>query len=738
MERTLVRDLPVLAVVALLYAAGLGCSALFHALPGDVTPVWPPAGVGLAATLLYGRRSALGIGLGILVGHTLFDPVPPLFMVFSITANTLAPLVATECIRHLGPVDVLSVRVRNTLALVLGSCLLGVVSALCGCLGLVAISYTKWSGFGGAWLLWWVGDFFGALLFAPALICTVISFRRYRAGNKRVLQAPMPEVLFWALSFPAFGLLTWLLSRHSPHILALSPLPLALFLWSAFRFAPVYTYLSVALTLLGILIVTALGLKGLPQPGNVGDTAVLMLFFCTMAVLPQLVTAANFERRYFESKLIYRANHDRLTGLRNRNAFEEHTSAVLKEARTSGEPTAMAYLDLDQFKVVNDTCGHMVGDHLIRQISAVAEGELQGGDIVARMGGDEFAVLFRDCTPDEALKRADTLRRHVEEFRFSWKERMFAFTVSIGVLPVDPELGFNKQLSMADTACFQAKEQGRNRIKLVRLGDQDLTRHHDEVEWVVRINEALAKNRFCLYCQPIVPLQHSAEDYRHFEILLRMLDDRGNVLLPGAFVPAAERYHLMSKVDRWVVEHTLQWLAKHPRALQATSMCSINLSGPSLSDDSFHKFLKHLLRTHGVPAEKICLEITETAAIGDLGQANRFIRSMRREGCRFALDDFGSGLASFGYLKTLNVDYLKIDGAFVRDIAQAPVDLAMVKSINEVGHVMGKKTIAEYVESEEIRTKLNELGVDYAQGYAVGRPQSLDTYFAEETTHHHA
>ncbi len=716
-------------LIAALYGLGVYISDIFLSLPGEVVPIWPPAGISFAAMMLYGPRALYGIVLGALFGNLLISPIPLEFLVFALLANTVGPYVASQIMRRLARTDPLAVRVRNTFGLLLAGLWLGVISASIGTFGLVASGRIFWDQYPNSWMLWWVGDFFGTLVCAPPMISLIMTIRRYRAGNARVIQAPYPEVLWWFVLFAALGGLAMWLSRISNQALALSNIPMAFFLWSALRFSPVYTYVSVSVTLLGLLITTGLGWSGLPIPQTPADTAVLMLFLSTMALLPQLVVAANFERLYFESKLIYRANHDRLTGLRNRNAFEEHASAVLAESKHTGEPLAMGYLDLDQFKVVNDTCGHLVGDNLIRQISTVLESNLRPGDIIARLGGDEFAVLFRNCPELEVTMRADTLRHQVEEFRFSWQNRVFAFTVSIGVVPLRTSASFTKQLSVADTACYKAKEQGRNRVKMVRPGDEEIMRHNHEVEWVVRINEALEKDRFRLYCQPIEAVAEVEERHSHFEVLLRMLDERGTILMPGTFIPAAERFHLMSKMDRWVVEHTLTWLEKHPAALSRTSMCSINLTGPSLSDEAFQTFLRESIRNHQVPPEKICFEITETAAIGDLSNANRFIKRMRREGCRFALDDFGSGLASFGYLKTLPVDFLKIDGAFVRDIAHAPIDLAMVKSINEVGHIMGKKTIAEFVESEEVRQELYKLGVDYVQGYMIGRPVPIEEFF---------
>jgi EAL domain-containing protein (putative c-di-GMP-specific phosphodiesterase class I) len=280
-------------------------------------------------------------------------------------------------------------------------------------------------------------------------------------------------------------------------------------------------------------------------------------------------------------------------------------------------------------------------------------------------------------------------------------------------------------LSQADTACYTAKDTGRNRVHVYVEGDSDYQRRHGEMQWVARINKALDEDRFCLHYQPIVPVCGSSEGYLHFELLLRMEDEDGSLIPPGAFIPAAERYNLMGALDRWVVSTAFNWLAQHRNLLEQLALCTINLSGQTLSDPHFVDYMFDLFKQIDVPAHKICFEITETAAISNLKNAMYLIRELNSKGCVFALDDFGSGLSSFAYLKNLPVDFLKIDGAFVKDMVDDPIDYAMVKSINDVGHVMGKQIIAEFVENDEILAKLKEIGVDYAQGYGIARPQKL-------------
>lgn len=443
------------------------------------------------------------------------------------------------------------------------------------------------------------------------------------------------------------------------------------------------------------------------------------------------------EAHNLSQELSYQASHDSLTGLVNRRELENRLARVLETARAESSQHALCYLDLDQFKVINDTCGHVAGDELLRQLSEVLRTKVRRRDTLARLGGDEFGVLMEHCVLRQAQRVANTLRKCVEDFRFSWENKTFSVGVSIGLVPVTSDSeSVAGALSAADTACYVAKDQGRNRVHVYHPEDMELARRHGEMQWVARINQALEEDRFCLSVQPIKPILDVATPPEaassglngegYYEVLLRMRDASGRMVPPGAFLPAAERYSLSVKLDRWVVEKIFSWLDEHPEQLDRLSMCSINLSGHSIADEDFLQFVISSLDGTNVPAEKLCFEITETAAITNLVSATRFITALKGWGCQFALDDFGSGLSSFAYLKQLAVDFLKIDGVFVKDVVDDPINLAMVKSINDIGKVMGKRTIAEFVENDEILVKLREVGVDYAQGYRIGRPQPLD------------
>jgi len=432
------------------------------------------------------------------------------------------------------------------------------------------------------------------------------------------------------------------------------------------------------------------------------------------------------ELRGLARKMSHQASHDALTGLINRREFEIRTEEFLERCRSEFTEHALCYLDLDRFKIVNDTCGHAAGDELLKQLTMLLRAELRSGDTFARLGGDEFGILLEDCPIDDAMRITEVLRRVVEDFRFAWDDKSFRIGVSIGLAPINMDSGnLSDLLSSADTACYIAKEQGRNRVHLLQPDDKSLTERRGQMQWIHRIQEALEGDRFRLYYQPIQHIK-GRETGPHGEILLRMLSDQGEIIAPGAFLPSAERYHLMPEVDRWVVRNTFKEMLKTNSYSMDT--CSINLSGQSLSDEKFLDFIVHEIDSSGISPRNLCFEITETAVIANLSNATRFISVLRQMGCRFALDDFGSGLSSFAYLKNLPVDYLKLDGSFVKNMIKDNIDRAMVKAINQVGHTMDIQTIAEFVEDDATMQVLSLLGIDYAQGYGIAMPRPLDSF----------
>jgi diguanylate cyclase (GGDEF)-like protein/PAS domain S-box-containing protein len=431
------------------------------------------------------------------------------------------------------------------------------------------------------------------------------------------------------------------------------------------------------------------------------------------------------ESRELNRRLSYHASHDLLTGLVNRREFENRLERALKSAKARESAYALCYLDLDQFKIVNDSCGHSAGDALLGQVGALLKSKVRWRDTLSRLGGDEFGVLLESCSLDEAMRMAETLREAVRNFRFTWEERVFRLGASIGVVPIAAD---NEDvasiISAADSACQAAKEQGRNRVHSFAENDIELMRRRREMQWAARINAALEEGRFELFRMTIQPLQKPATG-AHYELLLRMRDEGGRIISPDNFIVAAERYGITPNIDRWVIENAFRWLVSDADEREHLTMCSINLSGQSLGDDKFLPFVIDQFQKSGIDASKICFEITETAAVASFSQANRFIQALKELGCKFALDDFGTGLSSFGYLKHFPVDFLKIDGSFVREILHDPIDREMVRSINEIGHLTGKQTIAEFAENAEIIQMLTSIGVDYAQGYGIAQPQRV-------------
>jgi diguanylate cyclase (GGDEF)-like protein/PAS domain S-box-containing protein len=430
------------------------------------------------------------------------------------------------------------------------------------------------------------------------------------------------------------------------------------------------------------------------------------------------------EQRRLSQEIAFQATHDELTGLGNRRAFEQALARHFENTRHEPQHHVVCYLDLDEFKVVNDTCGHTAGDELLRQIAQLFRQVLHNSDHLCRIGGDEFGIVLTHLSVAQALQVAERLQRTLAAYRFAWRDQSFGVGVSIGMVALNAQSeSVGALLQAADSACYVAKDAGRGRIHVYASDDPALAQRYGVMEWVSRIERALAQGLFVLYAQPIVPISNQLDSRLHCEFLLRMQDGAGGLVMPGQFMPAVERYHLAPRVDRWVLTHALQWMEQHQDRI---SLCSVNLSGQSLGDEVFMAWVLDTVSHTPMPCHKLCFEITETAAIGNLRTAQRFIDALRSMGCKLSLDDFGSGLSSFAYLRNLPVDVLKIDGQFVRDIAKEPVSLAMVKSIHDIGCLMGKQTVAEFVESPDILVLLRGLGVHFAQGYTVGHPMPLD------------
>lgn len=429
-----------------------------------------------------------------------------------------------------------------------------------------------------------------------------------------------------------------------------------------------------------------------------------------------------------KEEISYHASHDLLTGLINRREFEKRLERVVKSAQDEGSKHALCFMDLDQFKIVNDTCGHVAGDELLRQVGDLLLSKVRQRDTLARLGGDEFALLMEHCEIKQAQETSQKLIDILADFRFHWEDHVFTVGISIGVAQIGHHvLNCDQIMGHVDGACYAAKNSGRNRVETHVEGNEHLKLRQGEIHWSREINDALEHDRFELFCQPIASLKNLELHNCSYEILLRLRMKDDSIILPNTFLPAAERYNLSVRIDRWVIEHTLRWLSRHKDELKHIYRVSINLSAQSLADEAMLGFIFKEFQHNDVLAEQIEFEITETVAIANLREATVFIKALSEFGCKFALDDFGSGLSSFAYLKNLKVDALKINGVFVKDILDDPLDFEMIRSINDIGHVMGLETIAESVESGEVADKLRDIGVDYAQGYALGKPVPIDT-----------
>lgn len=423
-----------------------------------------------------------------------------------------------------------------------------------------------------------------------------------------------------------------------------------------------------------------------------------------------------------DRKISYFETHDSLTGLFNRKYFKQQLDHIIESSKTIKSEHTLMYIDLDQFKIVNDSCGLSAGDTLLTEIAALIKSKVRKWDIVARMGDDEFGLMLLYCEQKHAQRIADDMRQVIRDYEFLHNGVVYHVSASIALVTVDPTSeNTNDMLSKVDTTCTLAKDDGGDRVYVYQADNEAMATRYGELCCVSTINKALTDDQFTLFAQSIVPLQDTVEGLS-LEILVRLQNEKGEIIPPNLFLPAAERFHMIQAVDRWVIKQACMQLAEAPTFLHKLNKLSINLSGHTLSDIELADHICKTVAEYNIPAEKLCFEITETGAIANIEQALKLMSTLKEQGFAFALDDFGSGLSSFGYLKTLPVDYLKIDGMFVRDLINNPTDLAMVRSINEIGHVMGKKTIAEFVEDEQTRKQLKMLGVDYAQGYGIAKP----------------
>lgn len=698
----------------------------FIKAPGDVTLMWPASGLALAFMLRYGLAWCLPLALSILLVHGLLNPVPPLFIPFSVLSNVAGAALAYGFVRARHRDRLLSM--QGGFTLVQAALLLSMVSGLIGASGLLVTGILDDASFWPGLVQWVLGDLAGIICIGPAALLLTSWPSRDPDTPPASEYSGTRSRIYWCLLFLASLVLIFMGGRSdSPYVLGLAMLPVALVLWSAVRYPPAWTATANALAVLGIASMIGLGLGGFKAPDTLTDTILLLVFLSLMAIFPMMMMASNHESRKAARALFQRATTDTDTGLPNRTAFEEAAKEVLDG---NGPAKTLAYLDFDHFTLINDTVSHAAGDVLISSIASMLQANLLPGERLFRIGGDEFALLL-PIMDKSAERRAQQLISAIETFRTGWNGHMLSTTASIGMANLTPgQSEFAQALSQADAACFTAKELGGNRTCFADQHTEVMMIHAESMQWAIRIRSALNRGDFELYCQEVREFRPDAAEGRDFEVLLRLRDSiTGEMLSPGLFMPAAERYDLGTRIDRHVIDLVFTWMESHPAQAQTVNSCSINLSAGTMQDASFAAFLRRRLSSSSFPAGKIIFEITETSAVLDLAHAQAMIAELRRLGCRFALDDFGSGFCSFQYLQNLDVDMFKIDGSFVRDLRTSALSQSVIRAITDIANVLKKTTVAEHCESEYQLQILEELGVDKAQGFIIHRPEAIADFF---------
>ncbi len=711
------------ALLTGLYFAGAVVAALYLRTPADVTLLWPAAGIGYALVLRYGLRYALMIPLAQLLLHLLVVPVPAAFLPFSLASNYLGVVAACAYVASRQPR--LQLRIGDGFLLLRGGILLSVVSALVGAAGMLVARMAPATELPRVLLQWTLSDLLGVTAIVPFLLL-------FFARNLPVrLPAPTGTSRHERLAWIAAMLLTLtgglaLARGGSLYPLSIATLPLALLLWSAARYPPLFTAGATMLVTLLLGLVLGLGLGGIDRPELLRDTALMMGTLVVNSVVPILLVASYSERAETIEALRVRATTDPLTGLLNRDAFEELARARLAQA---ADAQTLLYVDLDNFKLVNDAASHAAGDEALRHVAALVRAAFDDDALVAHSSGDEFTIL---TTQDVATATAagHRLLASVEELRVVWQGGTLRATASIGIAASQPpHASFDELLSQVDTACHEAKELGGNRLLVAGQNAESLRTRSRMMRNALDAREALDQRRFELWCQPIVNLRAPGAVQTHFEVLLRWRDGEGRLRTPADMIAAAERYRLGPRLDRHVLDAVLDWLDAHRALASRIGQCSINLGAATLADDEFADYAAGRLRRSPLEPGQLCLEITETSVVRDLTRTRRFIARMRDLGCKFALDDFGTGFCSFGYLRDLRVDYLKIDGGFVRDLPESRLSEAVVRSITEIAHLLDMQAVGEQVETEEQLIRLQALQVDYAQGYVFQRPLPIAEFF---------
>jgi diguanylate cyclase (GGDEF)-like protein len=719
-----------LSILVGLYLAGAAIALRMIHAPNEVALFWPSSGLAFAVVIHYGLRWWLYVVLSNVLMHLLLDPVSLSFLPFSALSNSLGILAGAWLVRHRGRGPYLSVAFG--LSVLEGGLLMAAISGIIGALGMQVGGLAEWSDLPVDITRWALGDVLSIAALTPMVLMLLAPRSEridrprdndYAGRHERVVWLGLLAVALLAISTGA--------QTGSPFMLGLTAVPLALLLWAAMRFPPIWTAVGAAVVVFLLTTATALGIAGFSQPRTPLEVSIVLGFLSLIAVAPLLLVTGTHERRMAQKTLLRRAMTDPLTGLPNRTAFEDQLRHELERIDPQTE-SALVYFDLDHFKLVNDTASHQAGDALIKGVASLLRARLPVSDALFRLGGDEFAALLRDCDEHSVRARVQDALSTIDSYRQAWHGLVLNTTASAGIAMFGPQGGgYSSLLAQADAACFTAKEMGGNRLCMASTGPGEMRERTEAMRWAIRIRTGLDERQFELFCQDIVPSALTARGGRHFEILLR-LNPGGRLLMPGDFIPAAERFRLGVQLDRHVVAMVLDWFDLHPDALASIDTCAINLTASSLVDEGFAQFVQSHLQASRMAPEKLCFEITETSAVHDLSRASAFIRQMRALGCRFALDDFGTGFSSFSYLRSLDVDYIKIDGSFVRDLEASPLSGAVVRSITDIAHVLNKRTVAEHAETLPVCSALRMLGVDYLQGHALHMPEPIAQYFAYE------
>lgn len=711
-----------------LYFCGAAVTVLFLRTPADVTLFWPAAGIGYALVLRFGLRLAFAIAIAQALLHLLLVPAPLAFLPFSIGSTAIATALACLYVRSRRTWMHLST--EDGLLLLRGALLLCLVSAAIGSAGMIVSGMVPPTELPRVYVQWALGDLLGTTTMTPCVLL-LFDWQRHARTPPVHVKTRWHGYAIWWLAMLLALVATMLFSRQS----GLYPragviLPIVLLLWSAIRYPPLFTAVATMLTSTVLALIMGMGMDHIPRPETLLDTSLLMSTLVVISTIPSLLAAATHERRAAMAALHLRATRDPLTGLFNRTTFEEQARTLLLDH--SG-PLTLIYVDLDNFKLVNDAASHAAGDEVLRHVAGLVRAEFGEQALHAHSGGDEFMILM-PLDSSAASVPGRRLLASIEALRVAWQGSNLRTTASIGLISsVLPHASFDELLSQADTACHAAKELGGNRLFAAGQDADSLDNRNRMMRNALDAREALDQRRFELWCQPVIDLRAATPAQAHFEVLLRWRDGEGQLRPPANLIAAAERFRLGPRLDRYVLNAMLDWLESHPQAVPAIQQCNINLGAATLVDEEFADFMASRLRRSVLRPEQLCLEITETSVVRDLTRTRRFIDRMRGLGCRFALDDFGTGFCSFSYLRDLKVDFLKIDGSFVRDLSQSPLSEAVVRSITEIAHLLDMRAVGEQVETDAQLTLLRGLQVDFGQGYLFQRPIPIDEFFTVPT-----